>query len=51
MKLDDTTTELTMREKMALRVLAIMYRLISPHEHSFKTDEDLAFILTGKEKK
>ena len=49
MKLKESAVELTMREKMALRILAIMYRLVSPHEYSHKTDKDLSFILTGKE--
>lgn len=50
-KLNESQSELSARERMALRVLVIMYRLISPHEHSFKTDNDLEFILTGKETK
>ena len=51
MALDDTKQEMSTREKMALRVLIVMYRLISPGKHSYKVDNDLQFILTGKEGK
>lgn len=50
MALEDSRAEMTMREKMALRILAIMYRLVSPNDNKWDTDRDLRFILTGKEK-
>lgn len=50
MSLEDATPELTHREKLALRVLAVMYRLINPSGYSHKVDHDLNFIFTGKEK-
>lgn len=49
MALKSTKSELSLREQMALRVLAMMYRLLSPNEHSHRTDRDLNFIFTGKE--
>ncbi len=50
MALDDTKQDLTYRERLAMRILVVMYRLVNPGEHSFKVDRDLQFILAGKEK-
>ena len=40
----------TLREKMAFRILAVMYRMVKPNRHTFQDERDLQFIMTGKEK-
>lgn len=37
--------DLTAREKMAMRILSVMFKIIAPdREHSFKNDEMIKFI-------
>lgn len=41
--------ELTTREKIALRILAVMFKLVAPNQkYSFKNDEMIDFIMEAK---
>ncbi len=41
--------QLTFREKMALRIFAVMYRIVGLNAFPHKDDKDVQFIMTGDE--